>query len=134
VEGTAGGGVGEWVEVQFGQGVNIEAVGIINGYTKNEAIYKANNRIRKIKLDVEFSDPWPGTPEKQKSIVLDLAEKQFNELNRNVKAPFISWLEDFGMGERVTKMRVTILEVSKGTKYDDTCISELYLLGYGPSR
>ncbi|HPW19044.1 MAG TPA: hypothetical protein PLP83_11805 [Candidatus Aminicenantes bacterium] len=134
VEGAAGGGVGEWVEVQLEEGVYIEAVGIINGYTKNEAIYKANNRIRKIKLDVECSVPWPGTRETKKSVDLDLAEKQFNELNRNIQAPFISWLEDFGMGRAISKIRLTILEVAKGTKYDDTCISELYLLGYVPGR
>jgi len=133
VEGAAGGGVGEWAEVQFEKGVNIEAIGIINGYTKNEAIYKANNRIRKVRLDVEFDDSRPGDVYPN-SIDLDLTEKQFNELNRNVQAPFISWLQDYGMGRAVSKIRLTILEVAKGTKYDDSCISELYLLGYVPGR
>ncbi|MGB8957714.1 MAG: hypothetical protein WCC00_01755 [Candidatus Aminicenantales bacterium] len=133
VEGVAGSGVGEWVEIQFEEGVQIEAVGIINGYTKNEAIYNANNRIRKIRLDVEFRDNWPENAD-PKSIDIDLTEKQFNELNRNVQAPFISWLADYGMGRAVSKIRLTILEVAGGTKYDDTCISELYLLGYEPGR
>ncbi|HVP50162.1 MAG TPA: hypothetical protein VMT56_02965 [Candidatus Bathyarchaeia archaeon] len=131
VEGAAGSGVGEWVEVQFEEGVHIEAVGIINGYTKNEAIYKANNRIRKIRLDVEFRDHWPANAD-PKSEDIDLTEKQFNELNRDVQAPFISWLADYGMGRVVSKIRITILEVAPGAKYDDTCISELYLLGYVP--
>lgn len=133
VEGVAGSGVGEWVEIQFEEGIHIEAVGIINGYTKNEAIYKANNRIRKIRLDVEFRDNWPENADPI-SVDIDLTEKQFNELNRNVQAPFISWLKDYGMGRVVSKIRLTILEVARGTKYDDTCISELYLLGYVPGR
>lgn len=131
VEGVAGSGVGEWVEIQLGNDAGIEAIGIINGYTKNEAIYNANNRIRKIRLDVEYSGYWPrnADPDGKASVDIDLAEKQFNELNRNVQAPFISWLADYGMGRGVTKIRLTILEVARGTKYDDTCISELYLLG-----
>jgi len=133
VEGVAGSGMGEWVEIQFEKGVHVEAVGFINGYTKNEAIYKANNRIGKVRLDVEFDDNWPEDAD-PKSMDLDLTEKQFNELNRNVQAPFISWLADYGMSRRVSRIRLTILEVAKGTKYDDTCISELYLLGYVPGR
>lgn len=131
VEGVAGSGVGEWVEIQFEKDVQIEAVGIINGYTKNEAIYNANNRIRKIRLDVVFRDYWRGNTDLNggKTVDIDLSEKQFNELNRNVQAPFISWLADYGMGRAVSKIRLTILEVARGAKYDDTCISELYLLG-----
>ena len=136
VEGVAGSGVGEWVEIQFEKDVQIEAVGIINGYTKNEAIFNANNRIRKIRLDVVFRDYWRGNSDLngEKTVDIDLSEKQFNELNRNVQAPFISWLADYGMGRAVSKIRLTILEVARGAKYDDTCISELYLLGYLPGR
>jgi hypothetical protein len=132
VEGVTGSGVGEWVEIQCANSVYVEAIGIINGYTKNEAIYNANNRIRKIRLDVEFRDTWQGDTDQngRKTVDIDLAEKQFNELNRNVQAPFISWLADYAMGRAVSKIRLTVLEVTGGTKYDDTCISELYLLGY----
>jgi len=128
VEGVAGSGVGEWVEIQFANNTYIEAVGLINGYTKNEAIYNANNRIQKIRLEVEFLiyDYRGGSTDSHetRSADIDLTEKQFNELNRNVQAPFISWLADYGMGHAVSKIRLTILEAAKGTKYDDTCISE----------
>jgi hypothetical protein len=133
VEGVAGSGVGEWVEIQCASDAYVEAIGIINGYTKNEAIYNANNRIRKVRLDIEYREPRRGD-EGEKTVEIDLEEKQFNELNRNVQAPFISWLADYGMGRAVSKIRLTVLEVTGGTKYDDTCISELYLLGYAWSR
>jgi len=131
VEGVAGSGVGEWVEIRFENGADIEAIGVINGYTKNEAIYNANNRIRKIRLDIEFLDDMSRNedPDQKGLVDIILAEKQFNELNRNVQAPFISWLADYGMSRSVSKIRLTVLEVARGTKYDDTCISELYLLG-----
>jgi hypothetical protein len=133
---VAGSGVGEWVEIQCASDAYVEAIGIINGYTKNEAIYNANNRIQKIRLEVEFLiyDYRGGSTDSHetRSADIDLTEKQFNELNRNVQAPFISWLADYGMGHAVSKIRLTILEAAKGTKYDDTCISEFYLLGFVP--
>jgi hypothetical protein len=131
VEGVAGSGVGEWVEIQLGNNAYIEAIGIINGYTKNKSIYDANNRIHKIRLTVAFRDYWRGNtdPSGEESVDIDLTEKQFNELNRSAQAPFISWLADYASGRAVSKIRLTILDVARGTKYDDTCISELYLLG-----
>lgn len=131
VEGVPGSGVDEWVEIELAGNTQIEAIGIINGYTKNEAIYNANNRIRRIRLDVVYQDYWTGasTEPKNESVELDLTEKRFHELNRNVQAPFVSWLADYGMGKLVSKIRLTILAVARGVKYDDTCISELFLLG-----
>jgi hypothetical protein len=132
VEGAAGSGVGDWVEIQIAKNSYIEAIGIINGYTKNEAIYNANNRIRKIRLYVEYIDGWSenAKPNRKESTDIVLAAKQFNELNRDVRAPFISWLADYGAGDPIAKIRLTILEVAEGAKYNDTCISELYLLGF----
>ncbi len=130
-EGAPDGGEGEWVEMDLAEGLGLEAVGIINGYTKNEALYIANSRIRKLRLDIEYaSGAHYKRPGEAESVEIVLDEKHFNELNRDAEAPFIDWLKDFGMGEPVRKIRLTILEVTYGGKYDDTCISELYLLGY----
>jgi hypothetical protein len=137
-EGIKGHGEREWVEFNFGNAF-IGAIGIINGYTKREAIYYANDRIKKIKLDVEYvpreyddveqSGGSEETLEKE-TTVIELKQKQFNELNKNVQAPFMSWLADYGDSYRhVRKIRLSVLEVFPGTKYDDTCISEVYFLG-----
>lgn len=129
VEGAHGNGVGEWVEVEFAASKGLTAIGIVNGYTKNEPIYLANNRIRKIRLDIEYAGG-QNYGESPNTMEIDLLGKQFNDLNRNAEGPFISWLADFGMGDSIKKIRLTILEVAPGDKYDDTCIAELYLLGY----
>lgn len=127
VEGVPGNGVGEWVEVEFAGSKNLAAIGIINGYTKNESLYLANNRIRKIRLDIEYAEgKYYSRP--PNTMEIDLVGKQFNDLNRNAEGPFISWLADFGEGEDIKKIRLTILGVAQGYKYNDTCISELYLL------
>jgi hypothetical protein len=123
-EGAKGHGEGEWIEINFKNNVVISAIGIINGYTKSDDLYKTNNRIKKIKLDIESVEAEP------KSETIELKQKQFNDLNKNSRAPFINWLADYGDGfGSVKKVRLTILEVFPGTKYDDSCISELYLLG-----
>lgn len=138
-EGVKGHGEGQWVEFNFADNVSVGAIGIINGYTKREALYYANNRIKKIQLDVEYQpeeydDEKPSAKSKKdikkETTAIDLKQIQFNELNKNVQAPFISWLADYGDSYlRVNKIRLTILEVFPGTKYDDTCISEVYFIG-----
>ncbi len=43
----------------------------------------------------------------------------------------MSIIGDYGDGyAKVRKITITILEVYEGTKYSDTCISEVLLLGY----
>lgn len=130
VEGVPGNGEGEWVEIEFMENVeSVEGIGIINGYTKREAIYNANSRIKKIQLEVYRGER---SMQPYKRTIIELKQKQFNELNKNVEAPFISWLADHVGSEPygISKIRLTILEVIPGTKYEDTCISELYLLGW----
>ncbi len=129
VEGVSGSGVGEWVEIEFTEFKHLEAIGIVNGYTKNESLYRANNRIRKIRLEITTLLNRTGTPNPE-TTEIELEEKQFNELNRNAQAPFISWLADFGDGISIKKIRLTILAVTAGDKYNDTCMAELYILGY----
>ena len=128
VEGVKGPGIGEWVEVDLDK-VSISGLGIINGYTKRKSLYYANNRIKKLRLDVEW-DNWGNRSGGKDSTEITLKEKQFNELNQNAEAPFISWLADYGDGyNRAKKVRLTILEVYPGTKYNDTPITELFILG-----
>jgi hypothetical protein len=128
VEGVKGPGRDQWVEVDLDK-VSISGIGIINGYTKKKSLYYANNRIKKLRLDVEW-DNWGDRDGGQDTREITLKQKQFNELNQNAEAPFISWLADYGDGyNRAKKIRLTILEVYPGTKYDDTPITELFILG-----
>lgn len=116
VEGVDGPGLGEWLELNFrpwwnanGKNnyhlVNVFRISIVNGFGKNKALYFANNRVKRIEL--EFSDG-----SKEEVVLQDgILEWQRIELkNKNIWA---SWV------------KVTIKEVYKGKKYDDTCIGEL---------
>jgi tetratricopeptide (TPR) repeat protein len=120
VEGKEGSGIGEWVEIIFGdtftgdfnnnsgyiftEGREINEIKIINGYAKNKTIYYANNRVKKLKIS--FDD---GTSFKA-------------ELDDGIFEPQIIQLPET---KKVNDIKLTILDVYKGSKYDDTCISEL---------
>ena len=128
VEGIKGPGIGQWIELDLDK-VSLSAIGIMNGYTKNSNLYYANNRIKKLKLEIQW-DNWGTQDGGRDSVEIQLEPKQFKELNLNAPAPFISWLADFGDGyNRAQQIRLTILDVYPGKKYDDTPITELFIIG-----
>lgn len=116
VEGKEGSGIGEWVKINFGdifanisgynftEGRDINSINIINGYAKNETIYYANNRVKK--LEISFND---GT-----SFVTELKDGILEQQKIELPEP-----------KKVSSVKFTILDVYQGSKYDDTCISEI---------
>lgn len=106
VEGRLDGGVGEWVRIEF-QSFLLErnrfnTIEIINGYAKNEMVFRENNRVRRARL--EFSDG--------QSHVITLKDTMTPQRFRFQKNVF-------------SFVKFTILDVYRGTTYNDTCISEL---------
>ena len=104
VEGEKGNGIGEWIDFAFFNPINLNTIRIINGYAKSDALYAANNRVKKLKID--FDD---GT--------LLVAE-----LKDGTMEPQLIQISNQKVVERV---RLTILEVYPGSQYHDTCISEI---------
>jgi hypothetical protein len=102
-EGADGPGIGEWIQFGFDTPKRLKALKIIAGYTKTEAVYQANNRVKRLK--VVFSD----------------GESQFVELlDQN---GFQRVLIDRDKPTR--QVRLIIMDVYKGQKYADTCVSEI---------
>lgn len=103
VEGTSGYGKGEYIEFSSLYDREIVHIDLNNGYAKNTNLFNKNASVKKIKL--EFSD---GT-----EIIKELkntANTQDITLNRPIRA---NW------------MRLTIIDVYPGTKFEDTCLSEV---------
>jgi hypothetical protein len=98
-EGVAGDGIGESIMIDFGSVQRVNGIELLNGLVKSNKLYKQNNKIKKMKL--EFSDGH--------SLILD--------------SYFLK--NDFEKPIKSSSMKITILEVERGTKYRDTCISEL---------
>jgi hypothetical protein len=107
-EGVKGSGLSEWIKFDFaesdsfGSTINVYRILIINGLAASKELYFANNRVKK--LEVEFSE----------------GEKRVIELRDGVLD-----YQSFVFHIKAKWAKLTILEVYKGTKYDDTCISEI---------
>ncbi len=85
----------------------IQKIGIINGYAKDEKTYKENNRVKRLRL--EFKN---GLTESKFLIykLKDMMDMQYIEFNKLIL---------------LDEIEITILDVYKGSKWDDTCISEI---------
>ncbi len=102
-EGDSGNGIGEWLKFGFDTPKKLKAVNIIAGYTKTETIYKANNRVKKVKIS--FSDG-----KSQTALLKDVYDFQRILIDRDTPTKFV---------------KIEILDVYRGAKYKDTCISEI---------
>lgn len=117
VEGAKGNGVDEWIRIDFIDIQNdweeieisrgISAISLSNGYSKSKDAYYSNNRVKRIKI--EFSD---GT-----SLI--------KELEDNVLAP---QKIDFGKTVSTKYLKIIVMDIYKGEKYNDACISEIRIL------
>lgn len=115
VEDKPDSGIGESVIVNFDGEVEISGLEILNGYGKSKELYYANNRVKKIRI--ELSD---GTAYER------------NLLDGNYEGPTSVLLPEKVNTEYI---KVTILDVYRGSEYDDTCISEIFpiLSDYHPN-
>ena len=121
------GGIGEWIKIYkcrqvkipeidlthfyfptyYLEPMRLKGIKIINGYAKNKEIYKANNRVKKV--EVILTD---GT-----SYIFDLKD---NTLDFQTL--------DFGETVETRDVTIKILDIYEGSKFNDTCISEIELI------
>ncbi len=100
-EGVKGNGEGETILLDLGSLQKVKGIELINGYAKSEKSYRENNRVQKLKL--EFSDG---------------SSLEMNDFNTRKK---------FKEPIHTSFIKLTILSVERGAKYQDTCISDLRL-------
>jgi hypothetical protein len=113
-EGVAGPGIGESLEFRFKSESKAGAVpfsgfAIKNGYTKSDDVWAKNGRVKEFGLTVNGKELGTLT-------LLDTSKSQFVSL-RGVQ---------LSSGDVV---RLTIKSVYPGSKYQDTCVSEILLMG-----
>ena len=128
VEGKTDSGINESIEIELANNTKLSAIVIVNGYAKSEKTYYANNRIKKMKVELEiiedeYQDSFSGE--------IELEDIPYQSIEIKSFTPMASIVYDGGDWSRQAKrIKLTILDIYKGTSYDDTCISELFLLGY----
>ena len=114
-EGESDSGVGQWVEISFPEAVSI-GTSIINGFVKKDKkfekygaegdLYVLNNRIKSLKVETFFLN--------------DDSQDQVVEFEDNVRD-----YQDAGVYNNVVKIKFTIDGVYKGSKWNDSSISEI---------
>jgi hypothetical protein len=107
-EGAPGDGVGEWVELAPAKPRPLLAIAIWPGYQSEgkPELFDANGRPSRVEIALNDEHRFVAT------------------LGDRFEAQLVPIL---GYAKPVSKLRITILEVYKGTKYADTCISRVRL-------
>ncbi|WP_342445077.1 discoidin domain-containing protein [Paenibacillus sp. FSL L8-0638] len=99
-EGVKGDGIGEWIKIDFGSMQELKGFELINGLAKSSKAFQANNRVKRMKL--EFSNG------QTMMIDNDFISNEF--LDNPIHTSFV---------------KITIEAVERGSKYHDTCMSEI---------
>ncbi|KAF6579194.1 discoidin domain-containing protein [Paenibacillus sp. EKM212P] len=99
-EGVKGNGIGEWIEIDFGSMQELKGFELINGLAKSSNAFQVNNRVKRMKL--EFSNG--------QTIMVDNDFLSNAFPNSAIHTSFV---------------KITIVAVEQGSKYHDTCMSEI---------
>lgn len=114
VEGAEGDGIGERLTFTFSpHSWPVSEIKIVNGYAKNEKVWRANSRIRKLK--VLHNGQWVYTLQ-----LADIRDLQVFLLPDTLGTP---------SGKAPWTLSFEILEVYPGSKFSDTAITEIL---FGP--
>ncbi|MDE5620244.1 MAG: protein kinase [Ruminococcus sp.] len=104
-EGTSDAGINESILMSADRKQHVSEITITNGYYKNEELFYKNNRVKNCKF--EFSD---GTSQE-----VTLLGEYSEQSNLIVFDPPVD----------TEYIKITILSIYPGNKYNDTCISEI---------
>lgn len=128
-EGAKGNGIGETIELIFENNIFLTGIGVVNGYIMDNDTYINNNRIKKLKIESIDS---MGRVTADNIIMFD--DIDYNQIDKEHIYNNMQVILDYGEGRKIESgnevIRLTILDVYQGKKYDDTCISELLIYGF----
>lgn len=116
VEGVKGDGIGEFLVIKPRQKTRLTHIAIASGFNYSRSLYEENNRLAGVEVIIN------GTYKKQFSLPDEFTTYEAYD-------PYGYTLLDVSdfKGE-VNNIKLVISKVYKGSKYDDTCVSEILLL------
>jgi hypothetical protein len=146
VEGKKGDGIGEAIYKVIPE--DCKTINIFNGYGKNQSLYEQNNRPKNIQLTCLVGINPDGavtethviykTQQFPETYMIELTDtfgvqnysfpfnhEQLMGFKKSVIEKYKSEF-DIKMGSVQIILKLTIRDVYKGSKWDDTCISEMY--------
>ena len=143
-------GMGNKLIIQFKEPTDVSTMILINGYHKNAETYLENNRIQKMDITVKgkINQEYMNNDGKWENRIDDYEHSleltctsndnfmpiSFEHLKQHPDVSSVSITESSFDKFKVTQIELTISEIYQGTKYDDTCISEIILLGKENNR
>lgn len=133
-EGVEGDGIGEYFEFYLNNNKlknedlresslnNIYSIEIFNGYVKSTKTFKENNRVKKLKVYLN-NVPW---------VILELKDSSSKQIfYLGDKYIDVKKLKNQNISNDDLVLKFEIMEVYRGTKYQDTCITEVMSLTNG---
>lgn len=123
--------IGGKIVIDFKKPTLIEGFALINGYHKSKSTYLENNRIKSIVVHIEGArsgddfdnDPVDGTIDFKQTnyqpLYFDNMRQHPDMCYYNIAHPFSHY--------KATRIELEIKDIYPGTKYDDTCLSEIIL-------
>ena len=118
VEGASGTGIGETITLYLGKKQTVYGLTILNGYLESKYLYGINGKVTQV--SVSATD---GT-----RIKADLMVPEFEEVKESFNTYEMCDLENwinFDEPVYTDTITVTIEGAEAGSKYEDTCISEI---------
>lgn len=137
-EGVPGTGLHQSINVTLSEPREVEAILIHGGYFKSPSLLAANGRLQAVSVvagdaegpqfraDVSLQDPATPAPDPcaPGSGAMDAAE--WYTAARDGQGAMV-WRND-GDGQTVTSINITVAGVYPGSRYEDTCISEIQII------
>lgn len=115
VEGEPGYGIGEKIIITFQENnsheISFYEIGLNNGYCKSKDTWKDNSRVKKAELKKNG----------ETILILNFLDTMYSQ--------FFRWDTEYLSVTNGDVITIEILEVYKGDKFEDTAISDLYLMG-----
>jgi hypothetical protein len=132
VEGAKGDGIGEWISIELNPAANstdcpiiLYYFGMIPGYLKSDKTWEENNRIKSALLIIDRHRN-DAVGQQDDYINYAILRLKFNDF-KGFQAFNIDYYDGFIATSK--KIWIVIEDVYKGTKYNDTCISEMAVGG-----
>lgn len=126
-EGAPHQGSGEYLDITLDD-YPVCGIVIMNGFTKSEDDFTENCRVAKVKIEREYIDA--GNCIRRDERICDIQYESYHKVNASNFSRYVTVLADYGnIHTKVRKIRLTILDVHPGLRFDRTCISELIILG-----
>ena len=111
VEGVAGPGVGEWIQLSFPGSIEVHYINLDIGYDRDTDLFYANNRIKRATLIFSSGE----------RIEWTFSDTRGMQMIALARAP--------GPNIETTFVKVVIEEVYPGSRHNDTCLAEIEVWG-----